>query len=104
MCGLLLAVDGDHVTAIRGDVDDVLSRGHICPKALALRQIHEDPDRLRQPVRRTRAGWEKVAWDEALGEAAQRIHELQRRHGRDAVGIYTGNPAAHDHGATRVSS
>jgi anaerobic selenocysteine-containing dehydrogenase len=98
MCGLMLTVDGDRLTDIRGDTDDVLSRGHLCPKALALREIHEDPDRLRHPVRRTRSGWEKVTWDEALDEAAQRIHELQQRHGRDAIGMYAGNPSVHDHG------
>jgi anaerobic selenocysteine-containing dehydrogenase len=95
----MLMVDGDRVTDIRGDADDVLSHGHICPKALALREIHEDPDRLRHPLRRTRSGWEKATWDEALDEAAERIHELQQRHGRDAIGMYTGNPSAHDHGA-----
>src|SRR6266536_5393230 len=100
MCGLMLTVDGNRMTDIRGDADDVLSRGHICPKALALREIHEDPDRLRHPVRRTRSGWEQVTWDEALDEAAARIHALQRRHGRHAVGMYTGNAAVHDHGAT----
>jgi len=99
MCGLMLTVDGDRVTDIRGDADDVFSRGHICPKALALREIHDDPDRLRHPVRRTRSGWEKVTWDEALDEAAERIHELQQRHGRHAIGMYAGNPTVHDHGA-----
>ena len=100
MCGLTLTVDRDRVTDIRADADDVFSRGHICPKALALREIHEDPDRLRHPVRRTGSGWEQVTWGEALDEAAQRIHDLQQRYGRNAVGMYTGNAAFHDHGAT----
>src|SRR2546423_12542417 len=72
MCGLTLTVDHDRVMDIRGDTDDVFSRGHICPKALALREIHDDPDRLRHPVRRTASGWQQVTWGEALDEAAQR--------------------------------
>src|ERR1044071_3081004 len=67
MCGLMVTIDGTRVTDIRGDADDVLSRGHICPKAFALREVHDDPDRLRHPVRRTRSGWKQVTWDEALG-------------------------------------
>jgi anaerobic selenocysteine-containing dehydrogenase len=82
----------------RGRGRRALTRAHL-PEGLALREIHEDPDRLRHPLRRTRSGWEKVSWHEALDEAAERIHQLQQRHGRDAVGMYTGNPSAHDYGA-----
>ena len=38
------------VTRIRGDRDDVFSKGFICPKGSTLRQLHEDPDRLRRPL------------------------------------------------------
>ena len=38
------------VTRIRGDQDDVFSHGFICPKGSTLRQLHEDPDRLRPPL------------------------------------------------------
>ena len=40
MCGLTLTIDRDRVTDIRADADDVFWRGHICPKARALREIH----------------------------------------------------------------
>lgn len=97
-CGLALRVEGGRVTDLRGDAEDPLSRGYVCPKAVALRDLHEDPDRLRQPLRRTARGFEPVGWDEALDEAAQRLHELQRVHGRHAVATYLGNPVVHDHG------
>src|SRR5207302_11188809 len=79
--------------------DDVFSRGHICPKGPALREVLEDPARLRQPMRRTTAGFAPVSWDEALDETAHRLREVRRRHGRDAVGFYYGNPIAHSHRA-----
>src|SRR5215212_2365915 len=47
MCGLAIEVEDGRVVSIRGDEDDVLSRGHICPKGVALKDLHEDPDRLR---------------------------------------------------------
>ncbi len=77
----------------------MLSRGHICPKAVALKDLHEDPDRLRQPVRRTASGWEPVSWQQAFDEIERRIGEVRARHGRDAVAIYAGNPTAHNLGA-----
>jgi anaerobic selenocysteine-containing dehydrogenase len=99
MCGLHLRVEDGRIEEIRGNPGDVFSRGHICPKGPALREVLEDPDRLRQPMRRTAGGFVPVPWDEALDEAAARLREIQRRHGRDAVAFYYGNPIAHSHHA-----
>ena len=49
-CGLEVTVRDGAVTRIRGDRDDVFSKGFICPKGSTLRQLHDDPDRLRAPV------------------------------------------------------
>ncbi|MCZ6807615.1 MAG: molybdopterin oxidoreductase family protein [Deltaproteobacteria bacterium] len=98
ICGLEIEVDGDQVTSIRGDERDVFSHGHICPKATALKDIYDDPDRLKQPVRRVGDRWEPISWDEAFDETIDRIHEIQEKHGRNAVGLYFGNPNAHNFG------
>ncbi len=99
MCGIVVTVDDDEqVTSIRGDEDDPFSRGHVCPKAVALQDIHTDPDRLRHPVRRTPDGWEELGWEEALDLAAERLQAVQAEHGTASVGIYLGNPNAHNLG------
>ena len=103
-CGLEVKVDGPTVVSIRGHKQDPLSRGHICPKAIALQDIHTDPDRLRTPVRRvgapgTDATWEPIGWDEAFDLVAERIVEVQAEHGADAVAAYLGNPNVHSLGA-----
>ena len=54
LCGIQVTVRDGDVLAIKPDTEDPLSRGHICPKAVALQDIYTDPDRLRRPVRRTR--------------------------------------------------
>ncbi len=99
MCGIVIEVEDERILSIRGDKDDPFSRGHICPKAVALKDVHEDPDRLRRPLRRTATGWAEVSWDEALEEAAERLSAIQKAHGRNAVAIYNGNPVAHNHGS-----
>ena len=99
MCGIEVEHNGDDIHAIRGDKADPFSRGHICPKAVALQDLHNDPDRLRHPVKRTADGWVPISWDEALDETAQRLHDIQRAHGNNAVSLYLGNPTAHNHGA-----
>ena len=99
LCGISIEHDGESVSSIRGNPDDVLSRGHICPKAVALQDLHEDPDRLRQPMRREGDRWVPVTWEAAIEEVATRIHHIQSAHGRNAVGVYSGNPTAHNFGA-----
>jgi len=97
-CGLLIDVQDNRVVRIRADDEDPFSRGHICPKAIALRQIQEDPDRLKHPVRRTEAGWERISWEAAFTEVSENLVRIQREHGDDAVATYLGNPAAHNFG------
>ncbi len=97
-CGLVIDVENERVVRIRADEDDPISRGHICPKAMALQEVQEDPDRLRRPMRRTASGWQVVSWDEALDEVASKLAHIQTRDGDDAVGMYLGNPGAHNFG------
>jgi anaerobic selenocysteine-containing dehydrogenase len=99
MCGLVIETAEGRITKIRGDDDDPLSRGHICPKAIALQDLHEDPDWLRRPLRRRDNDFEEISWEAALEEAAARLHEIQTAHGRSAVAMYQGNPVVHNHGA-----
>jgi anaerobic selenocysteine-containing dehydrogenase len=107
ICGLELTIEdrpvGPRVTSVRGNESDPLSRGHICPKGVALADIYEDPDRLRRPVKRVGEGpdaeWVEISWDEALDLTADGLAEAVNRGGRDAVGIYLGNPNAHSLGA-----
>ncbi len=114
ICGLVLTLEDGTVTGVRGNPDDPLSRGHVCPKAFALQEVYDDPDRLRRPVRRvpSPAGedrWEEISWDEALDLVADRLAATIRDHGRDALAIYLGNPNVHSlgsmtHGTAMVKS
>lgn len=94
-CGIKVEVDGQRVLRITGDPDDVMSKGYICPKAAALTDIYEDPDRLRHPVKRVGDRFVEIGWDEAIAFAADGLRAIQARDGRDAVATYLGNPGAH---------
>jgi anaerobic selenocysteine-containing dehydrogenase len=97
-CGVAIEVDGDRVVSVRGDDNDPFSRGYICPKGAALADLHHDPDRLRQPMRRDGDTWTPMGWDEAFDYVAQRIREIRERHGKHAIATYMGNPTAHNLG------
>jgi anaerobic selenocysteine-containing dehydrogenase len=96
-CGLEVTTRGEEVVSIRGDKDDVFSRGFLCPKAHGLKQLHEDPDRLRAPMRKRADGeYEEISWDEAFAEIDRRLSPILERGGRDSVAVYLGNPNAHN--------
>ncbi|MBF4768956.1 molybdopterin-dependent oxidoreductase [Nocardioides agariphilus] len=103
ICGLELTIERGVVTTIRGNPEDPLSRGYICPKGVSLGDVHADPDRLRSPVRRIGTGadaeWVEIGWDEALDLVADGLARAVNEHGRDAVGVYLGNPNAHSLGS-----
>lgn len=99
ICGINVDIEDNKITRIRGNPDDPFSRGYICPKGVALEDLQHDPDRLRKPLRRTPNGWTEISWDDALAEAGDKIGEIQERYGRDAAGLYVGNPTAHSYSA-----
>lgn len=88
----------EEILSIKGDKSDPFSRGYICPKATALQDLQNDPDRLRTPLKKTASGWQEISWPQALNEAAEGFRRIQAGHGRDAVGSYLGNPNVHNYG------
>ena len=98
-CGLEITVDEGRVTRIRGDRDDVFSKGFLCPKGSALKQLHDDPDRLRRPLVKRDGVHVEVDWPEAWAVVADRLPAIIAEHGKESVGVYLGNPSAHSLGA-----
>ncbi|WP_043194745.1 molybdopterin-dependent oxidoreductase, partial [Pseudomonas putida] len=103
ICGLNIEVSYEEdgralISSIKGDPLDPFSRGHVCPKAVALQDIQNDPDRLRQPHKRVGEHWQAIGWDEAFALAAEKLWAVQQAHGRNAVAVYQGNPSVHNYG------
>jgi anaerobic selenocysteine-containing dehydrogenase len=97
-CGLEVRTRGAQVVGIRGADNDVFSRGYICPKGYALKDLHEDPDRLRTPLVRRHGELMPASWGEAFAEIERRLQPILAEHGRDAVALSVGNPSAHKMG------
>ncbi|MEE3331779.1 MAG: molybdopterin-dependent oxidoreductase [Myxococcota bacterium] len=100
-CGLRCEIDREskQVIRIEGDPDDPRSQGYLCPKAYAMKEIYEDSERLRAPIRKREDGsWEEIDWDTALDLAADKLREIRDTHGNNANGFYIGNPTGHNVG------
>lgn len=103
LCGLEVVVEDNKVLSIKGDKNDVFSKGHICPKAVALKDLHEDPDRLKYPIEKVNGAWVEISWEEAFKKTAQRLFDIQSKEGKSAVAVYQGNPSVHNLGTSLFS-
>jgi anaerobic selenocysteine-containing dehydrogenase len=100
-CGLRVEIEATagRVLRIEGDREDVRSQGYLCPKAYAMKEIYEDPERLKKPIRKRSDGtWEEIGWEEALEFAASKLRAIKEEHGPNANGFYIGNPTGHNVG------
>ena len=73
-CGLRFEVEGDRILSVRPDPDDPISKGYACPKGIAIAEVHDDPDRLRTPLRRR-----QHQDDAPAGLLAQQLLQGRRR-------------------------
>jgi anaerobic selenocysteine-containing dehydrogenase len=94
LCGMIATVEDGRLVALRPDKEHPLSTGFACQKGIAFVEVHNDPDRVTQPLRRGADGFEPVSWDEAMADIADRLTDIYRRYGAGAFGWYMGNPAA----------
>ena len=97
MCGLEVHHAGGELTLIRGNRNDVWSRGYLCAKGTTLGALHTDPDRVRAPLARDRTGgFAEVGWEEAFERCWELIDGVRSVHGSDAIAAYFGNPVVHN--------
>ncbi|TQV73194.1 molybdopterin-dependent oxidoreductase [Aliikangiella marina] len=99
MCGLEIHHADGEVIAIKGDKQDPFSRGHLCPKAIALQDYHQDPERLQTPLKKVDGTWQAISWEEAFDEVVSKFQKIQAQYGPNSLASYIGNPNAHNLGS-----
>ena len=98
MCGIEINYQDKQIISIKGDQKDPFSQGYNCPKATALQDFYQDPDRLKTPIKRTKNGWQAISWQQAISEVSEQFKATQKQYGHNALGIYLDNPNAHNLG------
>ena len=97
-CGVLMTVEDGRVTKVTGNPDHVLSEGYICPKATAIPDIQNDPDRLRAPIKKVGGGWEEISWEQAFSEIAAKHQAIVA--GPKVGAMFFGNPNVHNYSSS----
>ena len=90
-CGLEVQVAGRRLARIRGDRRHPASRGYTCEKPLRLDHYQNGADRLTHPLRRRADGtFERVGWDTAIAEVAERLLAIREAAGGETIFYYGG--------------
>ena len=84
-CGVLVTVVNNKVSAIKGDPDCPVNRGWLCIKGKRYNTITHHPDRLTDPLRKKNGSWEKISWEEAFAEIADRFLHIKEKLGPESL-------------------
>lgn len=100
-CNLQLHIKDDYIYKVTSPFQAIVNHGNLCVKGRFGYDFIYNKDRIttplirkikQQPGARTQAfdrdRWREVSWDEALDYAADRLVEIYRRDGADAMAVY----------------
>ena len=94
VCQVLVHLEGERVVKVAGDPESPASRGYICPKGAASPELLYHPDRVTYPLRRKgergENQWERISWDDALDEIAERLRVIREESGSEYFGMSQG--------------
>lgn len=98
-CGAIYSVDqGGVLRGVRPDPDHPTGAA-MCPKGRAAPELVYAPGRLTHPLRRTTPkgdpdpGWQRISWDAAMAEVAERLGGIKEAHGAEAVAFAVTTPS-----------
>jgi anaerobic selenocysteine-containing dehydrogenase len=95
-CGLKIHMQNGKVSSVEGDPDHPMNKGYFCLKAGAIKSLIESEERLRFPLKKTKAGWTRLSWDEALDFAAENLTKTRQRYGAESLVRYSGAPVTYE--------
>jgi len=89
-CGMQVKAEGNDIVEIRGLKEHPYSKGFLCPKGLAAKDIFYAPDRLKHPLKKDGNSWKEISWDEALQLCSKGLQGIKDRYGPEGLFIYHG--------------
>lgn len=93
-CGLVVGIEGDRVTSIKGDRQHEMTEGYVCIKGRMSADWHNGEDRLMEPqIRGADGAFHPVDLDQALGHVHERLAPIIAQHGPLSVALYYGTGA-----------
>jgi anaerobic selenocysteine-containing dehydrogenase len=89
-CGMQVTVENNAVKKVEGLKEHLRSKGDLCVKGAAAKDILNAPDRLRSPMKKENGTWKEISWDEALDLLASKLNGVKEKYGASSLAVYHG--------------
>jgi anaerobic selenocysteine-containing dehydrogenase len=89
-CGMDVYVKDGKIEKIEGALDNPVSKGYLCAKGMAAKELVYAPDRLKYPMKKEGDSWKRISWDDALTTIAKKLHDGKQKYGPESLVIHTG--------------
>jgi len=94
-CKVVVSLEEGRVIEIRGDSTDPESKGELTLRGKQMREVLYAPDRLKYPMKRVgekgEGEWKRISWDEALTIIADKLDEIKKEYGAEAIDFHYGH-------------
>src|SRR5512142_2728757 len=84
-CGLQVLVENNRIVKVRPDKDNPRSRGYACRKGLNIAHHQHHTQRLAHPLKKVDGAFQRISWEQALDEIAERLRRIVDEHGPRAL-------------------
>jgi anaerobic selenocysteine-containing dehydrogenase len=89
-CGLEVKVENNRIVKVRPDKDSPVSEGYVCRKGMNIAYHQHNADRLLYPMKKAGGKFERISWDQAIGEIAEKLKEILQEHGPRSLAAVAG--------------
>lgn len=89
-CGIDVYVRNGEIVKVEGMQEHPYNR--LCVKAQAIPELVHSSERLTDPLRRVKHGWQKISWDEAFDYIGNKLGEIKQKYGAKSLVVHIGHP------------
>lgn len=90
LCGLEVTIEDNKIVKARGDKDNLRSEGYVCRKGLNIRYHQDHADRLLYPLKKVGDDFERISWDQAVSEIAEKLKDIVDKNGPRSLALMGG--------------
>jgi anaerobic selenocysteine-containing dehydrogenase len=80
-CGLNVLIEDNRIARVKGDPENPRSRGYVCRKGVNIAAHQHNRDRLTHPLKKNGTAFQRISWDDAIGEIAEKLKDIIGRYG-----------------------
>jgi anaerobic selenocysteine-containing dehydrogenase len=90
VCGLEVEVENNRIIKVRPDKDDPRSEGYACRKGTSIVFHQHNADRVLYPLKKVGSKFERVSWDQAIGEISEKLKSILEQYGPRSLASLVG--------------